>query len=168
MIIKFKRNGLSYSSRLKYVGSIEVKIDTGSPVTILNYTQLALLLSSSKIQLIKIVEQSNIKKRYFQSYTGDTISTTLCRLRNVKLGESLISNFYFYLNLDVSASGNALIGVDFIKCCSVSGHARDSINLNYCDDMYEPFQQQVLEIDELILSSNESEFEKAMKLMEGK
>lgn len=167
MVIEFKRSGLSYSSRLEYVGSIEVKLDTGSPVTVLNYTQLALLLSFSKIQLIKFMEQSNIKKSYFHSYTGDNISTTLCRLRNVRLGEFLINNFYFYLNLDISASGNALIGADFIKCCSVSGHAKDSINLNYCDSMYEPFQQQVLEIDELLLSTDESEFDEAIKVLKG-
>lgn len=146
------------------MGETVIKLDTGSPVTIMTVRHLSLILKCSISRILRLLSSNNgIKRHSFKSYTGDDISAVLCRLCNVKIGDTVVSNFYFYLNLDTKARGNALIGVDFIRCCSISACIDGSINLNYCSEVYTLPQQDVLEIDEILFTSfEESSFDSFM------
>lgn len=123
-LTEFLYNGHVISTRIFLNGAArghDFKIDTGSPITIINAKHLAEITGYS-VQTIKSFIHSKPAK-VFHSFTNDTIHAVPCVLRNVQVGFGgysggciAVNKFMVYVT-DAEA-GNNLLGLDFIAACS--------------------------------------------------
>jgi len=97
---------------------IPIKFDTGAIATIFTTKALGLNRDSEKI-ITDRIKQKELKKHKFMSATGHIFYGYPCFCNNVKLDDVFFKQFYYYLVLDNSIS-KALIGDDFISCCTFS------------------------------------------------
>ncbi len=124
-----------YSQRTKnYIGYLEntdifkdikipVKFDTGAVATI--FTAKVFGLSEERVRAVASrIEQKALTRQSFTSATGHIFYGYPCYCDNIKLGDIILKRFYYYLVLDSSRS-KALIGDDFISCCTFS-HSYES------------------------------------------
>lgn len=147
-------NGTFYSVRIEYCGEVFCKVDTGAANTIMNIDLFHALVGGSKRKLIEFLTKSNVKKAVFKSYSGNKFDAILCKLRNVKIQDILIPEFYFYVTLEpVNAYG--LLGMDFLKCCKICGSPYSNLILNMTD--YKEYNDSdFIELDDLIVNENSS------------
>lgn len=123
-LTEFLYNGHVISTRIFLNGAArghDFKIDTGSPVTIMNAKHLSEMTGYS-VQAIKRFIHSKPAK-VFHSFTNDIIYAVPCLLRNVQIGfgrysggDITINKFMMYVT-DAEV-GNNLLGLDFIAACS--------------------------------------------------
>lgn len=105
--------------------SVTLKFDTGADCSIIT---LDTLLSDRNVERSRIVDK--LKKKYaiyeFMAATGDKMHGFLTKLENVVLAGVRLREFYFYLIVDAKKK-TALLGDDFISCCTFSHAADDDI-----------------------------------------
>lgn len=114
---------------------IKVKFDTGAGATIL--TAKALGIDGTQLESIKNhVKKKNIPKKLFKSATDTEFYGYLCSSSDVKMNDVLIKRFYFYLVLNNDVN-KALLGDDFISCCTFSHQPQSDIIITTIDvDLY--------------------------------
>lgn len=155
-----------YRVNLRYSGRTRLKVDTGSPVTIIDLNTLSTLLKCD-INLLGDWALSHADlERVFVSYTGNNIKTIPCKLRNVYLDDVWHDSLYFFLNTS-SQVFTPLLGMDYISRCKIEGNPKQALVLDkILDDV--PYDNiEYIELDE-IHNANCLEFDSAMDIMSGK
>ena len=115
---------------------IPVKFDTGAIATIFTTKALGLNKEGEKVIANRIEQKAMIKKN-FTSATGHTFYGYPCYCDNIRLDDVILRRFYYYLVLDGSRS-KALIGDDFISCCTFShGYESDIVVTGFNAEKYE-------------------------------
>ena len=102
----------------KYTWSL--KVDTGSPITILSLDDVSDILRVPKDNIVSYIRK-NIKHSdmlHFKSYTGNNIDVIQCCLKDVIIGGQFIDCLYFMLNISSSGQFTGLLGLDFLSGCT--------------------------------------------------
>lgn len=115
---------------------IPVKFDTGAIATIFTAKVFGLGEEGVKVIADKI-EQKALMRQGFTSATGHTFYGYPCYCDNIRLDDVILRRFYYYLVLDSSRS-KALLGDDFISCCTFShGYESDIVVTGFNMEKYE-------------------------------
>lgn len=152
-----------YRATLRYSGSTQLKVDTGSPVTIIDLNTMATLLKCD-INLLKnwVNKHSNLI-RTFVSYTGNNVDTIPCRLRNVYLEGIRHNCLFFFLNISEQVF-TPLLGMDYISNCKIEGSPKQALLLDKLSDEKPYDNVDYIEVDMLSFESN-SNFNDAMSIL---
>ena len=110
---------------------ISGKFDTGAVATIINSKKLG--LTDEQVERLKEhFEKSGIKPEKFYSATDGKMYGYPVRAENVMLYSTVLKSFYYYLILDNSLD-KALLGDDFISCCTFNHQPKRDIIITTID-----------------------------------
>lgn len=131
-MIKTISNGNEITTSIK--GSkelVRLKVDTGSPITILSYNDAYNVLGKESNNINDILENANTIYKFDAYNSNSSIKAVKCYFKNVLVGNELIDKFYFYLNTDIECKSTSLLGMDFIGKCTGNLNTGGSLTLNY-------------------------------------
>lgn len=107
------------------------KFDTGAVVTIITSKKLG--LTDEQVERLKIhFDKSGIEPEIFYSATDGKMKGYLVKAENVMLYGTMLKRFYYYLILDNSLD-KALLGDDFISCCTFNHQTKRDIIITAID-----------------------------------
>lgn len=138
----------------QYICTVELKkdndietplvVDTGASFSIISPLILVSLgiLSTDNIDgFAKFFKEMNYTSITFQSLGGSDLEAFPCRLQDVKIGDIVIPNFFFYLPEKLTKS--SVLGIDFIRFCSFTKQVNASIVVDNFD--YNTYEKAWLE-----------------------
>lgn len=135
--IRYAEKESYYTVRLSGLNDdiITGKFDTGAVATIITSKKLG--LSDKQVEILKdYFQKSGVEAEDYYSATDNKMDGYLVRAENVMLYSTVLKNFYYYLILDNSLD-KALLGDDFISCCTFSHQPKKDIIITTIDmDMY--------------------------------
>lgn len=135
--IRYAEKESYYTVRLSGLNDdiITGKFDTGAVATIITSKKLG--LSDKQVEILKeYFEKAGIEAEDFYSATDGKMGGYLIRAENVMLYNTVLKNFYYYLILD-NGLDKALLGDDFISCCTFSHQPKKDIIITTIDmNMY--------------------------------
>lgn len=137
--------------------AVSMKVDTGSPVTIVSKRAISKLLGIPIISINKKLEKElpEYKKFIFTGYGGSKSEAILCRMTNVFIGDELVNEIYLYLNLSNDKNIMPLLGMDFIGRCNGRLDVDNALYLNVVKNANINHRNTVFQINELVeLKSN--------------
>lgn len=110
--VKYDR-GEYFIPLIRWNDSIMMNFDTGAQHTVISSSLLFRNIDLKKRKLLEdVLVNKSLQK--FRSASGDVIHGVWCLLKDVKLGEIVVPNFYF--NLILNAKRNiALLGNDVVN-----------------------------------------------------
>ena len=130
--------------------SPSLKWDTGAKYTVISARMLDDDISDKVLEQMKIYcEEHHKRKEQFVSASGDPFYGYLSHARNVVVGESVLSDFRYYLVLE-NKRDIALLGFDFIDNCDRSANRHGDIIITGFDDEGYGTNGEALESDELV------------------
>lgn len=138
--------------QLKYAGEISCKIDTGAARTVMSLNLLSVLLNYSKRKLLEFLTTVNSDKISFITYSGDKFDAIPCRLSNVRIGDVILKQFLFYVTT-ANVNTYCLIGMDFVRCCKISGNPLEGILLEKLIEQ-DYLNSNVVELDDLVVKTD--------------
>lgn len=103
---------------------VSMKFDTGASDTIMTTGALGLDHVQEEI-LLKGVRVHRLKGNVFTSASGNRIIGYPCYCDDLKIGDVHVRRFYYYLVF--SDTPKALLGDDFISCCTFSHSFKSDI-----------------------------------------
>ena len=109
---------------------IYLKIDTGSPITVLSYNDAVVILDTSIEKLGEKIKKIKDVETYY-TYSNGQIRVVKCCINNVNIGGDIVREFYFYLNTDIECKSTSLLGMDFIEKCTGNLNTGGNLTLNY-------------------------------------
>ena len=110
-----------------------LKFDTGAKNTVISVDAIYGKLSVETIDRLKTkLEKAAIIPKEFDSATGDTFWGYLVSARNVRIGQTVFSEFYYYLVLENKRTV-ALLGEDFIDNADYSHVKHEDIHITDFD-----------------------------------
>lgn len=150
-MIKVHYGRSTYYTKLRNLTDnvIIIKFDTGAVNTVISLEALTNNKNIDKNKLIKQLENSK-KSHIFKSASGNDMIGYLCNASNVKISGVNIKDFYYYLIVNTEQS-LALLGDDFISCCSFNHSINSDIIINAFNDKLYKDKQLDTYIDELEL-----------------
>ncbi len=135
--IRYAEKESYYTVRLSGLNDdiITGKFDTGAVATIITSKKLG--LSDEQVEHLKeYFEKSGIVPEAFYSATNEKMGGYLVRAENVMLYSTILKDFYYYLILD-NTLDKALLGDDFISCCTFNHQPKSDIIITTIDmNMY--------------------------------
>lgn len=138
--------------------AIAMKFDTGAVSTVIGIRTLFKYLSENELDLLlNMFENSGIEKVSFNSASGGELWGYPCVVHDVMLSNTVIDTFCFYVIVNTNRN-IALLGDDFISCCTFKHEAYNDIVIDSCshESACERFKSKsnfkVLELDEVVLS----------------
>lgn len=135
--IKYNQKGSCYIVSFSGLGDriVTGKFDTGAVATIITSKKLG--LTDGQVGTLKdYFEKSGVEPEDFYSATDGKLDGYLVRAENIKLYGTVLKRFYYYLILDNSLD-KALLGDDFISCCTFSHQPKSDIIITAIDmDLY--------------------------------
>lgn len=141
----------AYYANLSFAGipydDIIMKFDTGAAKTLLSLSKFGKRYCTDGY--VKNIRKyiDNRAGVCFRSASGHEMVAYPCMLRNVRISDVHLDSFVFYLSLAIE-SNVALIGDDFISCCSfVHSIGSDIIINKFSKEMYESKINAVMHID---------------------
>lgn len=152
-----EHNGAAYNLTLDNITvesdtAIYIKFDTGANATVIS---IETLLKATTLTKEELIEKLMCRKRTintFKSASGHDINTILCCAKNVFLSGVELDRLYFWLAIDMGIP-KALLGDDFISCCSFSHNVGGDIFINRLDrNLYNQkfFRKNAISIDEIL------------------
>ena len=108
-----------------------LKIDTGSPITILSYSDVCTVLGKESDSVDDILKNTNIIYEFNTYSLTDSVKAVKCYFKNVLVGNERIDKFYFYLNTNIECKSTSLLGMDFIEKCTGNLNTGGNLTLNY-------------------------------------
>lgn len=135
------------TAELKKDNDIETPlvVDTGASFSIISPLILVSLgiLSIDNIDgFAKFFKEMNYSSIIFQSIGGSDLEAFPCRLQDVKIGDIIIPNFFFYLPEKLTKS--SVLGIDFIRFCFFTKKIDSSIVVDDFD--YDAYEKSWLDI----------------------
>lgn len=110
---------------------IYLKLDTGSPITVLSYRNTLSMLNINNTELDNIIDNSS-NEEIFYTYGGNSyVKVKRCCCSNVYVGGEKIDKFYFFLNMDKGCKSMSLLGMDFILRCTGNLNVCGNLTLSY-------------------------------------
>lgn len=100
---------------------IIMKVDTGSPVSLLSKFHITQIFGYPQFVVNKVISEDSSKysKVYFNTYNNKgVVSCIPCRMSNVNIGGETVGEFNFYLNLSNDEDITPLLGMDFLNRCN--------------------------------------------------
>lgn len=94
-------------------------VDTGASFSVISpliLVSLGILSADNITGFARFFREMNYTSITFQSLGGNDLEAFPCRLQDVKIGDIVIPNFFFYLPEKLTRS--SLLGIDFIRYCS--------------------------------------------------
>lgn len=135
--IRYAEKESYYTVRLSGLNDdiITGKFDTGAVATIITSKKLG--LSDDQVERLKEhFKTSGIEPENFYSATDGKMGGYLVKAENVMLYGTVLKSFYYYLILD-NRLDKALLGDDFISCCTFNHKPKSDIIITTIDmDMY--------------------------------
>lgn len=131
--IRYAEKESYYTVRLSGLNAdiITGKFDTGAVATIITSKKLG--LSDKQVECLKKhFKKSGVVPESFYSATDGKMGGYLVRAENVMLYSTVLRNFYYYLILD-NRLDKALLGDDFISCCTFSHQPKSDIIITTID-----------------------------------
>ena len=116
--------------------AVILKYDTGAKCTVISAGMLDDSLTESDLQMFTAFCEKNCPDKYkenFISATGDPFKGYLVTAHNVKMGNSVLRDFRYYLVVE-NKRDIALLGFDFIDKCSRSANAYGDIKITEFDE----------------------------------
>lgn len=140
------------------------KFDTGAINTIISFEALVdgkMLKQIDKQNFMNSLRK-NIPTKDFRSASGNYMKGFLCKATDVKIGDAILSKFYYYLVFNINHK-IALLGDDFISCCNFIHESNSDIIINDFDDDNYTINQNTyaLSEDEITLALLEADNEVA-------
>lgn len=127
-----------------------LKWDTGAKFTVISARMLDDDVSDNVlIELKAYCEKHQKRKEKFISASGDPFYGYLSHAKDVVVGNTVLSDFYYYLVFE-NKRDIALLGFDFIESCSGSFNAHSDIIVTEFDEEGYGSVGTALESDELI------------------
>ena len=129
-----------------------LKFDTGARYTVISARILYRDISDERLRHIAEYCEKNyaMGKEQFLSASGDTICGFPATFHNVRIGDTVLPKFNFYLILE-NKRDIALLGYDFIEHCNGSLNMEKNIILTEFNDEAYGVPKGAIEGDELIL-----------------
>ena len=135
--IRYAEKESYYTVRLSGLNDdiITGKFDTGAVATIITSKKLG--LSDDQVERLKeYFKTSGIEPENFYSAPDGKMGGYLVKAENVMLYGTVLKSFYYYLILD-NRLDKALLGDDFISCCTFTHKPKSDIIITTIDmDMY--------------------------------
>lgn len=100
---------------------IIMKVDTGSPVSLLSKFHITQIFGYPQFVVNKVINEDSGKysKVRFNTYNNKGIILCIpCRMSNVNIGGETVGEFNFYLNLSNDEDITPLLGMDFLNRCN--------------------------------------------------
>lgn len=94
---------------------VSMKFDTGASDTIITTGALGLDSIQADI-LLKSIQTGKLTENKFTSASGDNFTGYPCYCDNLKIGDVQVGRFYYYIVFNDKPK--ALLGDDFISCCT--------------------------------------------------
>lgn len=114
---------------------VSIKFDTGATNTIITTGALG-FDSVQAALLLKNIQDGKLKSNKFTSASGNTFIGYPCYCDNLKIGNIQMKRFYYYIVFHDKPK--ALLGDDFISCCTFShGFKSDIIVTAFHFEEYE-------------------------------
>lgn len=108
-----------------------LKIDTGSPITILSYNDAYNVLGKESNNINNILKNADTIYKFDAYNSNSSVKAVKCYFKNVLVGNERIDKFYFYLNTDIECKSTSLLGMDFIEKCTGNLNTGGNLTLNY-------------------------------------
>lgn len=131
--IKYNQKSACYIVELSGLGDriVTGKFDTGAVATIITTKKLG--LTDKQFDLLKKHFDTMVElPKSFHSATNGEMKGYLVRARNVMLYQTCLKDFYYYLVLDNNLN-KALLGDDFISCCTFNHRPQGDIVITTID-----------------------------------
>lgn len=131
--VKYNQKGANYIVSFSGLGDriVTGKFDTGAVATIITSKKLG--LTDGQVEILKgYFEKSGVEPENFYSATNGKMGGYLVRAKNIMLYSTVLESFYYYLVLDNSLD-KALLGDDFISCCTFSHQPKGDIVITTID-----------------------------------
>lgn len=103
---------------------VSMKFDTGASDTIVTTGALGLDHIQAEM-LLKAVQNRNLEGNVFTSASGNYFTGYPCFCDDLKIGDVLVKRFYYYIVFNDKPK--ALLGDDFISCCTFSHSFKSDI-----------------------------------------
>lgn len=119
-------------------------VDTGASFSVISpliLVSLGILSADNITGFSRFFREMNYPSITFQSLGGSDLEAFPCRLQDVKIGDIVIPNFFFYLQEKLTRS--SLLGIDFIRFCSLTKQVDDTIIVDNFD--YSAYEKAWLE-----------------------
>lgn len=134
------------TAELKKDDNIETPlvVDTGASFSVISpliLVSLGILPMDNIDGFAKFFKEMNYSSITFQSLGGSNLEAFPCRLQDVKIGDIVIPNFFFYLPEKLTKS--SVLGIDFIRFCSFTKQVNASTVVDNFD--YEAYEKAWLE-----------------------
>lgn len=131
--IKYNQKGACYIVSFSGLGDriVTGKFDTGAVSTIITAKKLG-LTDQQLYVLKKQFDKMAVLPKTFHSATNGEMNGYLVKAKNVMLYSTTLKNFYYYLVLD-NHLNKALLGDDFISCCTFSHRPQGDIVISTID-----------------------------------
>lgn len=131
--VKYNQKGSCYIVSLSGIGDriVTGKFDTGAVATIITSKKLG--LTDKQVEALKeYFRSSETMPSIFHTVADEKIEGYLVRARNVNIYSVTLNDFYYYLVLDNSLD-KALLGDDFISCCTFHHKPKGDIYITAVD-----------------------------------
>ena len=126
-----------------------LKWDTGARYTVISARALAEDLTNDTLaQMKKFFERSCTPRETFVSASGDPLYGYLAHAENVMVGDTELTDFYYYLVLE-NKRDIALLGFDFIDNCKRTADSHGDIIVTEFDEASYGGLGKAFETDEL-------------------
>lgn len=129
-MIRFRYNKLTRSYRTSLdiqkneKDFVSIKFDTGATNTIITTGALGFNNIQTAV-LLRNIQESRLKSNKFTSASGNIFTGYPCCCDNLKIGDVFLKRFYYYIVFHDSSK--ALLGDDFISCCTFSHSFKSDI-----------------------------------------
>ena len=131
--VRYNEKSSCFSVRLFGLGDkiIACKFDTGAVATIITTKRLG--VSNEQLELLKnYYEKTKIEPKKFYSATNGEMQGYPVMVANIKIGNVMIDKFYYYIVLSNDLD-KALLGDDFISCCTFNHQSKNDILITTID-----------------------------------
>lgn len=131
--IKYNQKSACYIVEFSGLGDriVTGKFDTGAVATIITTRKLG--LTDRQLDLLKKHFDRTVERpKSFHSATNGEMKGYLVKARDVMLYKTCLKDFYYYLVLDNNLN-KALLGDDFISCCTFNHRPQGDIVITTID-----------------------------------
>ena len=131
--------------------NFSIKLDTGASKTVISIEKFTGELTREQIEIVKNYV-TKAPSRVFMSASGHLVVGYLVKAQNVYVGYQKFENFYYYLVVENLHENRqvALLGNDFLNCCSLEKAVNGDIIIPEFDISLYSVDGDILHMDEIL------------------
>ena len=152
-IIAYRRDGFFGIPIIGETSSFAIKFDTGASKSVISVEKITGTLSNNQMASIKsFIATKNVSPEEFKSASGHPFNAYPAFMKNITIGDQLFEKFYYYLVVEKLHNKRmiALLGDDFIDCCSITKEPHGDIIISKFDFSSYYTESNMISTDEIL------------------